>query len=849
MRFQAPFRSLIAPLLVVLPVPQDEPLEGHSYHGEAFNEGPRQAAYLMENPGNVHFPVTSDHPDVQAMFDQGVGQLHGFWYFEAERSFRQVAAWDPDCAMAYWGMAVANFENEERAKQFMEKAWERRAHVSERERMYIDAWARFHGIDVDEPDESEEPEQPPAPVVAEAEPAKDATAAPAGPSGGHGTGAVLGDGNGSGQGDGGGKRRAAEAAAQAAAEPPAEETAEPEGDEEEDEDDGPARIKELIQDIEKIVRAYPDDVEAKAFLVVTCWYGRWFGIEISSKQALQSVLDEVFEVHPNHPAHHYRIHLWDREETSDYVVDSAVASGPSWPTVAHMWHMGGHIFENLGRHRDAAWQQDASARIDHAYMMRDLVLPDQIHNFAHNNEWLVRSLSHVGRVDEALELARNMIQLPRHPAWNLPAKRGTSSFWGRQRLAGVFELFELWEELIETTETGYLAPVEYGEEADEGGDGRIEDAAHLAFALGQAHAYLGHAQEREEQVEKLRALLDEARLARARRLDEAEQEALEADDDAKKAREAMDRVLDEHARPLDSLRDKIAILEALAEVLAADEGEAVEEPLAALEEHGYRESALARLHARAHSFEKAEELARAEVDERPGQAEAYATLAHVLEQADKRDEALAAFEELRAISAELDLSVPTFERLAPLAAAAGHPADWRVPLVVPEDVGARPDLATLGPRRWSPPPAPDWVAADAFGGSQTQADSSGRPRILILFLGFGCAHCVEQLQAFGPAAGDFTAAGIDIVAIGDDPAEDLLKYDLSEYPFPILADPDYEVFRSYRCYDDFEDLPLHGTFLIDADDRIRWQDVSFEPFTDTAFLLGESQRLLGLPSQ
>lgn len=43
-------------------------------------------------------------------------------------------------------------------------------------------------------------------------------------------------------------------------------------------------------------------------------------------------------------------------------------------------------------YEDACYQQEASARADHAYMMRDRVLPDQIHNFAHNNEWLIRNL-------------------------------------------------------------------------------------------------------------------------------------------------------------------------------------------------------------------------------------------------------------------------------------------------------------------------------------------------------------------------------------------------------------------------------------------------------------------------
>ncbi len=71
----------------------------------------------MGGTGNVHFPVTTRVSEAQQFFDQGVGQLHGFWYFEAERSFRQVLLLDPDCAMAYWGMAMANTNNDKRAKE------------------------------------------------------------------------------------------------------------------------------------------------------------------------------------------------------------------------------------------------------------------------------------------------------------------------------------------------------------------------------------------------------------------------------------------------------------------------------------------------------------------------------------------------------------------------------------------------------------------------------------------------------------------------------------------------------------------------------------------------------------
>lgn len=121
----------------------ESPAPGHSIHGEVFNEGPRQAAYLMGDTGTVSFPITSANPEAQAFFNQGIGQLHGFWYFEAERSFRQVAMLDPNCAMAYWGMAFANIENRTRGAKFIVKATEKKASASRREQLFIDGLAEY----------------------------------------------------------------------------------------------------------------------------------------------------------------------------------------------------------------------------------------------------------------------------------------------------------------------------------------------------------------------------------------------------------------------------------------------------------------------------------------------------------------------------------------------------------------------------------------------------------------------------------------------------------------------------------------------------------------------------------
>src|SRR5437879_6018745 len=60
-----------------------------------------------ERIGTVSFE-NSCKPSVKAHFNRGVALLHSFWLDEAERTFEEVAATDPDCAIAFWGEAIAN---------------------------------------------------------------------------------------------------------------------------------------------------------------------------------------------------------------------------------------------------------------------------------------------------------------------------------------------------------------------------------------------------------------------------------------------------------------------------------------------------------------------------------------------------------------------------------------------------------------------------------------------------------------------------------------------------------------------------------------------------------------------
>ncbi len=102
--------------------------------------GPYRKPWKMEGIGKAHFPVTSSHPEVQQWFDQGIALAHSFWWFEAKRSFRWCLRLDPDCAMAYWALAAIARVDQETRRELLREAAKRKNKVSERERLYIEAW-------------------------------------------------------------------------------------------------------------------------------------------------------------------------------------------------------------------------------------------------------------------------------------------------------------------------------------------------------------------------------------------------------------------------------------------------------------------------------------------------------------------------------------------------------------------------------------------------------------------------------------------------------------------------------------------------------------------------------------
>ncbi|MDA8732385.1 hypothetical protein N9M28_03550 [Luminiphilus sp.] len=71
----------------------------------------RAGAPLFKGMGAFHMPITTRDTNAQRYFDQGMVLAFGFNHAESIRSFRAAQTLDSDCAMCFWGEALATGPN------------------------------------------------------------------------------------------------------------------------------------------------------------------------------------------------------------------------------------------------------------------------------------------------------------------------------------------------------------------------------------------------------------------------------------------------------------------------------------------------------------------------------------------------------------------------------------------------------------------------------------------------------------------------------------------------------------------------------------------------------------------
>jgi tetratricopeptide (TPR) repeat protein len=89
--------------------------------------------------GNAHQKVTTQSPQAQAMYDQGLAYLHSYVWVDAARSFRQALRSDPHLGMAWVGLAdgYIGLQDVASARAAVRKAQELAQFMNEDERAWL----------------------------------------------------------------------------------------------------------------------------------------------------------------------------------------------------------------------------------------------------------------------------------------------------------------------------------------------------------------------------------------------------------------------------------------------------------------------------------------------------------------------------------------------------------------------------------------------------------------------------------------------------------------------------------------------------------------------------------------
>jgi Tfp pilus assembly protein PilF len=141
--------GLALALGLVHAAPKSPPIAADSAAGKLpLTELPR--AKLVADLCLLKYRVSTASPECQQFFDQGLGYYYSYVWMEAARSFETATQYDPDCAMAWWGLSRALERwSKSNHMQALQKANDLQARASHREKLLIQARVQEKGTACD----------------------------------------------------------------------------------------------------------------------------------------------------------------------------------------------------------------------------------------------------------------------------------------------------------------------------------------------------------------------------------------------------------------------------------------------------------------------------------------------------------------------------------------------------------------------------------------------------------------------------------------------------------------------------------------------------------------------------
>lgn len=702
---------------------------GHSHLGSAFDSGLRTKPWKFEGLGTARFPISTKNAELQPWYDQGNELLHSFWFEEAERTFRWCLKLEPGNAMVYFGLArcglnwftvgVGNEPDLARFREFLKEAVKRKDTVSERERLYIEAW--------------------------------DAAWAKTG-------------------------------------------------------DDSK---KEIINRLQKLCVLYPDDIEAKCQLA-------FYNIGQGSELANELLIQQILNVNPMHPgAHHARIHNWDDVDGAQAVA-SCELYGKAAPGVGHALHMPGHIYSGIGMWHEGAIAMDSATRVELRHMNERLAFPFENWNYPHNRDYLCYIQEQLGHADASIRGSRDILNSPKDPATR------ASEYPAVLPLSRAFLKFERWDQILD--DKALPTP-------QDPGLALFKQAAQVI-----ALAELGRKDQARESLKAFqarnRALLDEQIAKTPDQADKIRKDA--AENEPALFRTAEAKVLLAEGRRLDAIRLLLEIAEK--ERLDREQhkyaNDPPSDPWPAMRLVGDVYLSGGDLGSAIDAYDRALSVVPNDAWSLAGLAKAHAARGNT-------QQATRYAGRFLAVWSGADPNLKLMKEVLALNLNATAKAET----LRPERVYDPSALDKLGPSNWQPFASPELDCLDMARKHVRLSNYRGKNVLLVFYLSDQCVHCMEQLGAINKRISEFGDANTVVLAVSAATPEmnkDSVK--LSPFKVTLLSDVNHANARRFSSYDDFEDMELHSTILIDAKGQVRWKRTGGDPFGDVDYLLGEIKR-------
>lgn len=355
---------------------------------------PALPAHLMKGQGDIYFAITTTSPEAQKFFDQGVAQMHSFWANEAERSFLQAAALDPDAPMPWWGVSMVA-AGDYRPRHQLERDGPAKPGAKTKPIELKGGQLRAQEAALK--------------AVRLSEISGKATEVE--------------------------KLYIASIAARRQVK------------------DGQAKDlnEAYIAGLRAILAAYPDEVEAGTYLALHLMRGYTLPDRAPREGTMEAVnlLRALAVKFPDHAGvHHYIIHGWE----------GATFAAEAWPScerypqlvtnIPHALHMPGHIWAQTGRWKEGEKSFQDAAVNEIGYMNADALYGNYHH--AHNIEFLITTYGFDGRYDEAVSAARGLMAFPENPRQAADLDDSYTAYrMGWFGLMRTLVTFEKWNEILD----------------------------------------------------------------------------------------------------------------------------------------------------------------------------------------------------------------------------------------------------------------------------------------------------------------------------------------------------------------------------------------------------------------